>query len=253
MKGEIEITNQSRHASTVKYHNVLVICISVLLLSCSNASYAVFDAAGWAVFGRQLTQMEQKAQQAQQRYEQLQQQYELMKRIKSESEGHYGYGSLMNGPQDLSTREWSPSDWNSALHGMSGGNPQRYQELVKAYQQDHPSVSPSTYQKGASKDKAQVYSQEVQVNRAAMVNATYSFNNIKTHLQSIHALSAKIDQAKNTKAAMDLNSRLIAELAYIQTQELKMQILMNQQMAQSQADTIAQKTQSAQFNTLPTH
>ena len=96
-----------------------------------------------------------------------------------------------------------------------------------------------------------MYTQDVQVNRAAQVSATYAFNNLKTHLATIHALSEKIDQAKNTKAAMDLNSRLIAELAYIQTQELKMQIVMNQQMAEAQADNIAAKTASAKFNALP--
>ena len=86
-----------------------------------------------------------------------------------------------------------------------------------------------------------------------MVNATYAFDNIKTHLETIYQLSQRIDQAQNTKAAVDLNSRLLAEVAYIQAQNLKMQILMNQQMAQVNADSIAVKTSSAKFNTLPEH
>lgn len=186
-----------------------------------------------------------------QTYQNAQQQLETTKELTHDSEGHYGFGGLMNGTRDLKNREWSPDNWKNTLQGLSGGNPARYQELVNTYQQDHPHLSPSNYQKGASSEKAKVYSQDVQVNRAAMVNATYSFNNIKTHLKQIHDLSKKIDQAKNTKAAMDLNSRLVAELAYIQTQELKMQIVMNQQMAQSNADNIASKTASAKFNTLP--
>lgn len=96
-----------------------------------------------------------------------------------------------------------------------------------------------------------MYAQDVQVNRAATVNATYAFDDIKTHLNTIHELSQQIDQAKNTKAATDLNSRLLTEMAYIQTQELKMQILLNQQLAQANADAIADKTASAKFNTLP--
>ena len=186
-----------------------------------------------------------------QTYENAQQQLDTAQQLTHDSEGHYGFGGMMNGPGDLKNQQWSPDDWHSTLQGLSGGNPARYQELVNTYKRDHPDLSPSDYQKGASRDQANVYAQDVQVNRAASVNATYSFNNIKTHLTRIHALSEKIDQAKNTKAAMDLNSRLLAEVAYIQTQELKMQILMNQQMAQTKADTIASKTASAKFNTLP--
>lgn len=186
-----------------------------------------------------------------QTYQNAEQQLDQAKKLRSDAEGHYGFGGLMNGASDLKNREWSPDNWKSALQGLSGGNPARYQELVNTYKKDHPNLSESDYQKGASSDKTKVYSQDVQMNRAAMVNATYSFNNIKTHLDTIHELSAKIDQAQNTKAATDLNSRLLAEVAYIQTQELKMQILMNQQMAQASADNIASKTASAKFNTLP--
>ena len=135
--------------------------------------------------------------------------------------------------------------------GVSGGNPARYQELIKTYQQDHPHLSTSDYQKGASRDQAKTYARDVQVNRAAMVNATYAFNTIKTHLTNIHALSQKIDQTPNSKAAMDLNTRLITEVAYIQTQELKMQVILNQQFAQSNADALAAQSASAKFNRLP--
>ena len=137
------------------------------------------------------------------------------------------------------------------MQGLSGGNPARYQELVSAYKANHPTLSKSAYEKGASKDKASVYNEDIQVNRAATVNASYAFNNIKSDLTTIHTLTGKIDQAKNTKAAMDLNSRLVAEDAYIQAQELKMQVLMNQQLAQENADNIADSTLSAEFNTIP--
>ena len=198
-------------------------------------------------------------------YSQLKSQYELLsrtyqnaerqlsqvKRLRSDTEGHYGYGGLMNGANDLKNRQWSPDNWKATLQGLSGGNPARYQELVKAYRKAHPNLSQADYQKGASLDKGKTYAQDVAVNRAAMVNAAYSFNNLKKQLNAIHTLSQKIDQTKNIKGAMDLNSRLIAEVAYVQTQELKMQILMNQQMAQVNADSIAGKTASAKFNALP--
>ncbi|MCH7621959.1 MAG: hypothetical protein IH870_08685, partial [Chloroflexi bacterium] len=119
---------------------------------------------------------------------------------------------------------------------LTGGNPARYQELVNTYKTDHPTLSNDDYEKGASPARGKIYAQDVQVNRAAMVNASFAFNNIKTHLDNIHALSQKIDSTQNIKSAMDLNSRLVVELAYIQTQELKIQVLMNQQTAQQNAD-----------------
>ncbi len=186
-------------------------------------------------------------------YVATQDQLDQARKLTQNSQGHYGWGGFMNGSQALKNRQWSPDTWDSTLRGLSGGNPARYQELLMAYKHNHPTLSEKDYQKGASQTQAKVYLQDVQVNRAVKINATYAFNNIKTHLNTIHRLSEKIDLAKNTKAALDLNSRLTAELAYIQTQELKMQILMNQQMAQDNADTLAEKTQAAKFNTIPTH
>lgn len=186
-------------------------------------------------------------------YQNAQQQLEQVRRLTSDAEGHYGFGELFNTVQDLTNQQWSPDNWKNALLGLSGGNSLRYLELVRSYEVDHPFLSQSDFERGASPDQAEVYSQDVQVNRATNVNATYAFDNLKTHLNTIYALSKKIDQAKNTKAAMDLNSRLLAEMAYIQAQELKMQILMNQQMAQGSADAIAVKTASATFGALLRH
>ena len=116
---------------------------------------------------------------------------------------------------------------------------------------NHPTLSENEYEKGASADKAKQYKQQVETNRAVSVNAIYAFNDIKAQLKSVHDLSAKIEQAKNTKAAVDLNSRLLTEIAFIQIQELKMQTLLNQQLAQAGASRIADETQAAKFNRLP--
>ena len=136
-----------------------------------------------------------------QTYENAQQQLANAKNLVNDAEGHYGLGDFMNKANDLKERQWSPDDWKSTLQGLSGGNSARYQQLVDTYQQDHPNLSQTDYQQGSSSTQAKLYSQDVQVNRAAMVNSTYSFNNIKSHLNTVHKLSAKIDQAENTKAA----------------------------------------------------
>ncbi|MDF1654360.1 MAG: type IV secretion system protein [Coxiellaceae bacterium] len=185
-----------------------------------------------------------------QQYELLQQQFSKLKQLSNAAQGHYGFGDMLNGAQDLTRRQWSPKNWQQALQGLSGGNTDRYQELVSQYQKNHVILTKSDFEKGATLANANAYRRDVQVNRAASVNATYAFNNISKHLDTIHDLSSRIDHAENTKAAMDLNSRLLAEMAYIQTQSLKMQVLLNQQVAQVNADAIADDTQRAQFDRL---
>lgn len=235
--------------------NSIKTIVAFSLLSASwqaRATVPVIDFSAISQLASEFQQLKNQYALLQRSYQNAEQQLSQAQELTRDSEGHYGFGNLLNGQSDLTNREWSPSSWQSALQGLSGGNAARYQELVDAYKKAHPSLSQTNYEKGASKNAAVTYQQDVQVNRAANVNATYAFNTIKSHLTTIHTLSTQIDQAKNTKAAMDLNARLLAEVAYIQTQELKMQILLNQQLVQTHADDIAAQTENATFNTIPT-
>lgn len=173
------------------------------------------------------------------------------KQLVSDSEGHYGFGGLLNSASDLKQREWSPDNWQGALHGLSGGNPERYQQLVTLYKKNHHSLSQQTYAKGASKSSAQQYSQQVQVNQTVSVQAGYVFNDIKQHLQTIHTLSQQIEKTKNTKAAIDLQSRILTEVAYISVQKLKLTALLNKQVGEQSASSISGESDAAKFNTLP--
>lgn len=236
-----------------KHQTIINFCF---ILACgfpinSFATLPVVDFGAIANLLKNYNQLKSQYDLLHQTYQNAQQQLDKANELTQDEEGHYGYGRFKNSDHDLKNRSWSPDHWKGALQGVSGGNPARYQELMKTYQQDHPNLSTSDYQKGASHDKAKNYARDVQVNRAAMVNATYAFDTIKTHLTNIHALSQKIDQTPNSKAAIDLNTRLMTEVAYIQTQELKMQVILNQQFAQSNADALAAKSASAKFNRLP--
>jgi type IV secretion system protein VirB5 len=123
--------------------------------------------------------------------------------------------------------------------------------LVKAYEKNHTTLDDAAFEKGTSKEQLTRYKQAIEVNKAASVESTYSYNEINKHLKAVHQLSAQIEKAPNTKSAVDLNSRLLAEIAYIQTQNLKMQTLISQQLAQGGADDIAIDSQIARFNRLP--
>jgi type IV secretion system protein VirB5 len=188
---------------------------------------------------------------AQQQLNTAQSQLDSVNQIKNFNSGHYQFGDLNNSLTDLKDRQWSPNTWDDALHNVAGGNPERYNELVKAYEKNHTRLDDATYEKGASKEQLTRYKQTIAVNKAASVESTYSYNEINKHLKAVHQLSAQIEHAPNTKSAVDLNSRLLAEIAYIQTQNLKMQTLISQQLAEGGANDIASDSQIARFNRLP--
>jgi type IV secretion system protein VirB5 len=158
---------------------------------------------------------------------------------------------LYNGTQYTAHREWSPSNWEDVLKGLSGGNPARYQQLVSQYQHDNPTLSVSDFDKGESSDNGQIYQAQIQNNQAANVTATYAFNDIQNHIEHIEKISNQIESAPNEKAATDLNTRMNTEIAYTQVEVLKQLALMNEQTAQRNEDRIKYETANAKFDRLP--
>ena len=183
-------------------------------------------------------------------YDTLQKQYQQMQEQYAAMTGNYGWGKWNNSEADLIQRQWSPSDWKSALNGVAGGNPERYQELLREYQSMNPDMSEEAFAKGSDAALAKSYRSQVQTNQASATTATYEFNDINRHLKNLYDLSQQIEDKKNPdmKSAMDLNSRIQIESSYIAMEEVKMSALINQQMAQMQSQNIAAENEASQFN-----
>lgn len=228
-----------------------LLALLLFITAKAQALIPVIDTTEIQQMVMQFIQLKKQYEVLQNSYRNSQMQLATAREIAKDEEGHYGYGNLLNSAENLKDREWSPDNWDDALKGLSGGNPERYRELLREYQQNHPTLSQEEYEKGADKDQAKSYIQQVQENRTAKVNADYAFNDINKHLQNIYKLSGQIDKATDEKAALDLNSRLVAETAYIQTQMLKMQILLNEQLAEQSAGNIEAQTEKAKFDKLP--
>lgn len=214
----------------------------------SFATMPVIDYTAIIRMTEELNQLKKQYDLLNQTYRNAQQQLDQSKQLLKDGEGHYGFGSLDNSAADLKNREWSPDTWENALKGLSGGNPERYQELLNSYKQTHPTLSQAAFSKGSNAEQATLYQQQVDSNQAAAVNTNYAFNDINQHLEAVHQLSSQIESAQNDKAAMDLNSRLLTEIAYIQIQELKMQAIMNEQLSQQNTNDINAQTQAAKLN-----
>lgn len=216
-----------------------------------KAMTPVIDATAIAKLAKQLQEMQKQYKLLNSTYNNAQKQLNVANDLKKFNSGHYKFGNLNNSLSDLKERQWSADHWDDALKNISGGNKTRYEQLVKAYEKNHRSLPDSVFIKGASSERLEHFKQNKAVNEAVSVQTTYAFDDINTHLTRIHELSQKIEETENTKSALDLNSRLIAEMAYIQVQTLKLQTLINQQTAQTGANELDETVDDASFNRLP--
>jgi type IV secretion system protein VirB5 len=227
----------------------------VLALSSLQATAAlvpaapVIDMAALIKMGEEITQLKRQYDLMQDTYTNAQSQLDNIKSLKEYNSGSYGYGAFENGLDALKGWQNPADNWRDALETISGGNPERYAELVKSYEASHPMVSDEVFAKGSSANQLTQYRYSKKVNKAISVETTKTFNEINTRLKNINKLALEIDKTPNTKSAMDLNSRLTAELAYINVMNLKLQTLLTQQVAQDSARELAEEGERARFNT----
>ena len=231
---------------------LLFACVAVMALSNNAfATIPVFDYTSFIELYHEFNTLKDQYNLMQQQYDNAKSRLTEIQQVRGNSEGHYGFGNLLNGQAYKTKREWSPDNWQDALKGLSGGNPARYQQLVSQYKNDNPTLSASDFEKSESADNSKIYQAQIQNNQAANVTATYAFNNIKNHIEHIESISQQIESAPNQKAATDLNTRMNAEIAYTQVEVLKQLALMNEQTAQHNEDRIKYETANAKFNKLP--
>ena len=230
------------------------VALLVLFMVSMNAYsfFPVVDVGSIENLIRNYNQLKSQFTLLQKTYKNAKESLEKATKLVENSQGHYGMGSLYDSDSDFSDREWSPDDWRSALTGSSEGNSAHYNELLTDYKKNHYSLSDSDYEKGASHDKMVSRHDALEVNRASQIHASYGFDDIKRELKIIHDLSLKIDTTENNKSALDLNTRMISELAYIQAEQLKMEVVLNQQFAEARSTSIDADSENSKFNRLPT-
>jgi type IV secretion system protein VirB5 len=163
----------------------------------------------------------------------------------------FGYGGLLNDDAAMKERKWSPDTWDDALQGLSGGNSDRYDELVDEYKTAHPYLSQEDMSKGASTAYTEDYQQQVDTNRAAMSHASYSFEDVNKHLDNIKELTGKIDAQTNPRSLQEIDARINAEVAYLQVEQIKSMSILNEQIAQQQASELVHEKEASQFNQIP--
>lgn len=226
-----------------------------MLLVLSPISHAdllgVEDAQMIALSLKQLNELQEQYRILRDTYESAQAQVENLNQLKSMNSGHYGFGDLNNGLDSLQSWQSPVSTWQDALQNLSGGNSSRYKELVAAYEKNHPALDEANFKANSSPAQAARFKEDKAVNRAVLVQTTESYNEINKHMEALHKLSKQIEHSPNTKGAIDLNSRLLTEIGFIQLMSLRLQALMSQQAAQDSLADLQDRAEIARFNKLP--
>ncbi|MHA3320888.1 type IV secretion system protein [Legionella pneumophila] len=226
-----------------------------MLLVLSPISHAdilgVEDAQMIALSLKQLNELQEQYRILRDTYESAQAQVENLNQLKSMNSGHYGFGDLNNGLDSLQNWQSPVSTWQDALQNLSGGNSSRYKELVAAYEKNHPALDEVSFKTNTSPAQAARFKEDKAVNRAVLVQTTESYNEINKHMEALHKLSKQIEHSSNTKGAIDLNSRLLTEIGFIQLMSLRLQALMSQQAAQDSLGDLQDRAEIARFNRLP--
>ncbi len=170
--------------------------------------------------------------------------------LTSNIQGNFGYGNLLNTASDLNQMQWSNSNWQDVLNNVGGGNAEQFSLAQQAYANLYPTVSVNQIgQTLTNNDLTRIqYGQQSSISRAALAASSYSYNDLNQHMQNIHNILAMLESQPSEKAAIDLNTRLVAEISFIQLEELKQQDIQTQLIATQSQGTVNSLSDSSKFN-----
>ena len=96
------------------------------------------------------------------------------------------------------------------------------QLLSNQYQQQNSQsiVSKQVYQKGSDAVLSESYDNQVKTNQASSAQASYEFNDINTHLQDLHELTAAIEDAEKNHDWKVLSDEIIEKFNRIADTEI---------------------------------
>ncbi len=169
--------------------------------------------------------------------------------IKSEwAELSKNYG-MSESEIERENRLWSADDWNNVLIAPSSGNPAKFNSLKKYYSTNYPLLSDSAPLKLTQLSK-NTYQNQNKTYNAALVTSAYSYDDINNRINKLDSILKEVDDTDknpNVKAATDLNSRLVAEVGFIELEMLKMQSISTQMQATHNASDLNGDTIDQQF------
>lgn len=201
----------------------------------------------------QITKTLELIKEAQKQYQQMQdlsklntKQYDFLERNLS---GNFGYGKFLNGSSDLYRRQWSNDSWVDVLRVSNNGHASAFSDAQRNYDRLYPVVSSDHIASTRSRDNLTRthYQQSSEISRAALAASSYSYDQINEHIKNIHDILAMLENESSEKAAIDLNTRLVAELGFIQIEMLRQQNIQNQLIATKTQGEVNGMSDQSQF------
>lgn len=141
---------------------------------------------------------------------------------------------------------WSDDEWNNALLKASGNNTERFNELKAAYAESNPTLDENDISAIDSDILIKNgYTKLAKTTNMALAASEYTYHDVNQRVRNLEHLIQIIDDSSknaNEKAAIDLNSRLIAEVGLIQIEMLRLQSIQSQVQASEQQDMLNHNT-----------
>ena len=162
--------------------------------------------------------------------------------------------SLTDGEQGLisldsnveNTELWSSSEWDDALQDASGGDNNRYKELRAMYKTNNPNLRDND---ASAIDIDQLdqagYENRIDTTNKELAASQYTYEDIDNRVKNLKTLMKMIDKPElntNEKVAIDINSRLVAEIGLIQVEMLRMQSIQAHADAEEKQEMINHET-----------
>ena len=129
------------------------------------------------------------------------------------------------------TELWSSDQWDEAIAVTSGGNSSRFNQLKSAYAAQNPTITSSSPSVNVGQLNENTYTQKAAVTNTALAASQYVYEDTDNRVHSFDQMKAWIDDVnvnQNEKAAVDLNTRVLIEIGYIQNEMLKLQSIQAQ-------------------------
>lgn len=126
---------------------------------------------------------------------------------------------------NLSERAWSTGSWKTAL---SGGGSSMVENGIRHFKEDNKGIYSFSGQ-SQQKDEAE---QVLQANAVLDAESTGEYDRLDSYAQKINSLSNLIASSASMKSALDINNKLMVELAYLEIEKLRMQTIANKANSQ---------------------
>ena len=146
------------------------------------------------------------------------------------------YSNMFNTPEEVEARLYTAQSWQDALKGISGGNNQRYQQLLKSYETAHPEISAQDYRVSHTEKQFKQFDEHQKTVKTVAATSQTEYANTDTYMKNINAIGKEASSTNNTgvKTAIDLNTRMTEQLGYLIASNIRLQSV-NNNLASSNA------------------